>query len=164
LINEPEWVVSRQDGGDWESVNDPITKADMPVPGERMSAFITDCITAIRANAPAKLVTVGISSKFIPLIKNLSIDYFALHHYPWMGELKNYLPLLPTGNPYSLEEYPTNITISSYLDLVLEEGGTGALLWNLSPGIDEFTFSCDERDAKLVELRNWVDKHAKEIY
>ncbi|MBI1927300.1 T9SS type A sorting domain-containing protein [Candidatus Poribacteria bacterium] len=37
------------------------------------------------------------------------------------------------------------------------------MLWNLSPGIDKFTFSCAERDAKLLELREWVDRHAQDI-
>jgi hypothetical protein len=139
----------------------------MPVSGESMKGFITDCITTIRAYAPGRLVTVGISSKFIPLVKDLDIDYVALHHYPWMGELKDYLPLLPTGKAWCLEEYPTNaspISISGYVDLALELGGAGAVLWNLSPGIDESTFFCAERDAKLLELRNCVDTHGKNIY
>jgi len=166
IINEPEWVISRQDGGDWESVTDTTTKPDSPIPGEKMKDFITACISTIHAHAPGKFVTVGISCKFIPLVQNLAIDYFALHHYAWMDELRDYLSLLPGGKPWSLEEYPINETssITSYLDLVLETGGAGALLWNLSPGIDEYTFTYEERDAKLIELRNWIGAHIQNIY
>jgi hypothetical protein len=162
VINEPEWVVSKKDGGSWEDANDP-TKADMPVPGEIMKGFITDCLNNIRAYAPGKMVTVGISAKFIPLVKELSIDYFALHYYPWMGEFKPYLNLLPTGKPWSLEEYPTRetVSISNYLDLAFKEGGAGAMLWNFTPEIDQDTFSYAERDAKLLELRSWTETQGK---
>ena len=163
VINEPEWIVSRQDGGDWESVNDP-SKAVTSVSGERMKTFISDCINAIRGNAPGKLVSVGVSFEFLPLVENLSVDYYALHYYPWMGELENLT--IPTGKTWVLEEYPTNATalsISDYLDFVLDKGGAGASLWNLSPGIDRFTFSCSEKNATLSQLRSWVDDHEPQI-
>ena len=167
VINEPEWVISREDGGGWDDYHDLATKAEEPVSGEAMKIFITDCIETIREYAPTKLITVGTCAKFIPLVMDLDIDYFALHHYPWMYKLRAYLRLQPIGKPWSLEEFPTRatpISIPGYLNLTLEAGGTGAMLWNLTPQIDKFTFSCSQRDAKLQELRNWVDMHAQDIY
>lgn len=167
VINEPEWVISREDGGGWDDYHDLATKAEEPVSGEAMKIFITDCIETLREYAPTKLITVGTCAKFIPLVMDLDIDYFALHHYPWMYKLRAYLRLQPIGKPWSLEEFPTRatpISIPGYLNLTLEAGGTGATLWNLTPQIDKFTFSYSQRDAKLLELRNWVDMHAQDIY
>ncbi len=176
VINEPEWILSRADGGDWESVTDLRYKAENPIPGDQMRSFIGDCIRTISDHAPGKLVTVGISIKYTGLIEDLNtlaeeledlkISYYAaVHHYPWMGDLETYVPSLPGNKPWSLEEYPTNstpLTITNYLDLVFYAPGAGAMLWNLSPAIDECTFPHDDRDAVLTELRRWVDAH--EIY
>lgn len=73
-----------------------------------------------------------------------------------------------------LEEYPTRVngnpagtapvSMSEWLDLALEAGGAGAMLWNLSPQIDEFTFTFEERESRLQELRRWVDGHAQDIF
>lgn len=167
VINEPEWVVARQDGGDWEGVKDLATKATTPIPGPQMQAFITACSTAIHRHAPGKLVTVGVSAPFLPFLHALPLDYVALHHYPWMGDLLPYLRAVPTGKPWMLEEYPTHqtpLSLTDYLDLALTNGGAGAFLWNFSPGIDPSTFLYDQRDRLLQECRGWVDRHAKAIW
>jgi len=172
VINEPEWVVNKKDGGAWESVQDLQTKAESPIPGQKMEEFITDCIDTIREKAPGKLITVGISCPFVSLVKDLNIDYFALHHYPWMDELEgyhkleDYLRLLPEGKPWCLEEFPTyntSISKTEYLNRVLKVGGTGAMLWNLKPEIDDSTMPWEERNENLCEIRGWVDKHEKDI-
>lgn len=108
VINEPEWVIAHQDGGGWERVKDVCTKAPTSVPGPQMQAFITACIHTIHRQAPGKLVTVGVSAPFLALLSPLPLDYVALHHYPWMGDLQPYLRALPPGKPWVLEEYPTN--------------------------------------------------------
>lgn len=162
VINEPEWIISREDGGDWEGFNDLKIKPDMPIPGKKMKDFITDCINTIRRESPRKLITVGISCPYVAFVKDLDVDYIAIHHYPWMGELEDYLRLLPEGKQWALEEYPshnTSIGVTEYLDLVLIEGGKGAMLWNLKPEIDDSTMRWEERNEVLLELRQWVDEH-----
>jgi hypothetical protein len=161
VMNEPEWILSQNDGGDWEHA-DNETKADDNVPIEPWRNFIDDCISAIRTYAPGKLVTVGVSINFMALVEDFNTDYFAFHYYPSMGNLSDYVPKIPIGKPWSLEEYPTHNTsvrISEYLDFTLNSGGAGALLWNLSPAIDDFAFSYAERDERLLELNDWVTKH-----
>jgi len=160
IISRPEWMVGKKDGGTCEDMDDWSVKPDSPVPGKFMKSFISDAISTIHIHAPHKLVTVGISSVCIPFVQDLDIDYLAIHHYPWMGDLKEYLPLMSKEKPWVLEEFPTGdskITVSGYFDMALRYGGTGAMLWNLSPGIDNYTFSHKEQQAKLLELRKWVD-------
>jgi hypothetical protein len=169
LINEPEWLVSNQDGGGWDDRTDP-TKPETAISGEVMRLFFTESIAAMRSAARSKFVTIGTSTKFFSLVKDLDIDYYAFHHYPFMGPLKHYIPLLPNEKPWSLEEYPTRIkpgdptgvtpkTIKGWLKLVSSVGGAGAMLWNLTPEIDDYTFPFSERQAVLLQLRKWVNKH-----
>lgn len=156
IINEPEWVVSQADGGGWEDVNDPKTKPDTPVPGDQMRSFISDCIAAVRAHAPGKLATVGVSCKFIPLVADLDLDYCALHHYPWMDPLDTYMSFIPAGKPWVLEEFPTRnspLTCTDYLNLASSLGAAGALMWNLTPEIDDYTMDCAQRGDVLSQLR-----------
>jgi len=167
IVNEPEWVVAKGDGGGWEDVTDIRTKAITPVPGQEFGSFVRACIETIRAHAPGKLVTVGVSCTHVDLVKGFDIDYYALHHYPWMGDLRDLAPLVPEGKPWVLEEYPTHgsaPSISGHLDLVSELGGSGALLWNLSPGIDSATFRYEDRNKVLLEIRTWVDGHSAGVY
>lgn len=159
IINEPEWMISQHEGGGWEFVSHADRQADEPLPARQVKEFIGECIATIRALAPAKLVTVGISGVLIPLIAELDLDYFAPHHYPWMGDFQNILDVLPQGKPWLLEEYPTHnapMSLTSYLDLVWNTGGAGALMWNLTPGIDEYTFPLERQEAIWAELRNWL--------
>jgi hypothetical protein len=162
VINEPEWIIGNKDGGDWENANK-TTRPDEPVPIKNVNSFVSDCIDRIRENAPGKLITVSASIKLNSLINNfssLNIDYLAVHHYSTMEPFKNYLPINSTAKPWSLEEFPTKdttLSISQYLDQTLIGGGTTALLWNLSPGIDNRTFPWNERNNILKELRSWVE-------
>ena len=161
VMNEPEWILNQTDGGDWEHADDK-TKPIEPIPIESWRNFINNCIDLIRTYAPGKFVTVGVSIKFMASVEDLNIDYFAFHYYSSMGNLIDYVPKIPTGKPWSLEEYPTHntsISISEYLNFTLDVGGAGALLWNLSPAIDDFAFPHAERDARLLELNDWVTKH-----
>jgi hypothetical protein len=169
LINEPEWLVSNQDGGGWDDRADP-TKPETAISGEVMRSFFAENIAAMRPSTRSKFVTIGTSTKFFSLVKDLDIDYYAFHHYPFMGSLKYYIPLLPNDKPWSLEEYPTRIrpgdpagatpeTIKGWLKLVSSVGGAGAMLWNLTPEIDDYTFPFSEQQAVLLQLRKWANKH-----
>ncbi|MCS6803843.1 MAG: hypothetical protein NZ823_01705 [Blastocatellia bacterium] len=159
IINEPEWLISQDEGGGWEFVSHADRQAQEPLPARQVKEFISECIATIRALAPTQLVTVGISGVLIPLIADLDLDYFAPHHYPWMGDFRNILDALPEGKPWLLEEYPTHnapMSLTDYLDSVWEMGGSGALMWNLTPGIDEYTFPHERQEAIWAELRNWI--------
>lgn len=171
-INEPEWIVSVVDGGAWEDVKaDDPTKAVAPIPGATLKSFLRETLATIRQLAPSKPITVGVSAKFLPLVTDLDMDYYALHHYPWMYPLEEYLPLLPPGKPWALEEFPTckptsnpacapqTLSITAYLDMAWAEGARRALLWNLAPAIDNQTYRCGERDTVYQELRRWVEAH-----
>lgn len=186
IINEPEWIVHMNEGGGWDPNDPPQDEngeilVNQPVPRAALETLVEDLITIIRLNASDKLITVGISTQLIPLLQNLDLDYAALHHYPWMRTLQANLSQLPKGRPWSLEEFPTGFrsartcpsndpdsddptpndpfSVPDHLNLVSNEGGAGALLWNLSPKIDDCTFLHQDRDDVLEELRDWVDSH-----
>lgn len=140
IINEPEWILSQADGGGWETVKDQETKTERPVSLADFRAFVSACIEDIRKLAPGKPVTVGTSCPNIGLTKDLGLDYFAPHYYPWMGELKATLGTATkafAGTPWILEEFPGSTTISNYFTTVHDLGGAGALVWSLSPEIDK---------------------------
>jgi len=158
-INEPEWLVSAKEGGGWDEFSDKRLKAPEPIPLDAFRSFVSKSIEVIKAEAPTLLVTIGVSSKYAGLIEGLPVDYYALHHYPHFGDLRQYLKHIPTGMAWVLEEYPTRGTTMSHtqhLNLVKELGGNGALLWNLRPDSDEYTFLLSERDAQLIEIRDWM--------
>lgn len=159
IINEPEWLISAREGGGWEEFSDQKVKAPQPVPLKALHSFISRSIGVVKTDAPSLLVTVGVSSKYAGFIAGLPVDYYALHHYPNFGGLAPYLKHVPPGMAWVLEEYPTAKTPigpAGYLTLVKELGGAGALLWNLRPDSDEYTYQLSERDAKLAEIRDWV--------
>ncbi len=176
LINEPEWLVKKAEGGGLEDYNTPIGQPPPPVPMEEvprtaLTSYINECAADIRQLAPGKLVTAGVSARFIALTNTLAnLHYLAPHHYHWMDSLPSYIPQF-LGKTWVLEEFPTKYpankqpaSLREYLDLVATSGGSGALFWNLTAGIDSETCDCPERPARLVELRNWVDTHAATIY
>jgi hypothetical protein len=158
IINEPEWIINKENFGAWEDYDDAATKAVQPVSGVAFNAFVAACAEAIHTNAPNVLVTVGTSMKFIPLVQNLDTDYLALHHYAWMGPMADHVSHIPQGKPWSLEEYPTvGATPAEYLTETFNAGGSGGLLWNLSPGIDNATVPYVQRNSLLQEVREWVE-------
>jgi hypothetical protein len=166
LINEPEWLVAEAEGGGWEHV-DPVARPETPVAMADLAAFTTACIAAIRDGAPGKFVTVGVSTSHPVLVAAFAaqpLDYLALHHYPYMGDFNDYVPDT-AGKPWLLEEYPAwdkdapGFLIQPYLDPALAKGAAGALLWNLTPGIDDQTPPVDRYAPMLIELRDWVNRN-----
>jgi uncharacterized protein (TIGR03437 family) len=171
VINEPEWLIAKSEGGAWEDVADTDVRAETPIPLATLIAFVNSCFDDIRTNASGKLAAVGVSATFKGLAAQLNGDYFAVHHYPWMGDLDPLIRMLPQGKPWVLEEFPSAYTtgtipnsVTGYMNLTLNLGGTGAFVWNLKPMIDEQTLRCLDRPSALLEIRNWVDGHAQEIY
>ncbi len=164
VINEPEWLVAKAEGGGWEDA-DAAFRPEAPISLSHVTSFLNGCIAAIRKGAPGKFVTTGVSVKFASLVAAvaaLDVDYRALHHYRSMGSFKDCS--IPGGKPWLLEEYPAydkedaSLLISSYLDLIAGKGGQGALVWSLSPGIDDYSPPIDRLGEALLELRTWVDQ------
>lgn len=156
VINEPEWIVAASDGGAWESVRGQ-DKAPRPISGTSLRDFITRCAERIHRLAPNKFVTVGVSCKHLDLVSDIEVlDYVAPHYYPWMGELEENLVTVPAGKPYLLEEFPGRNDVRNYLTRVRNAGGSGALLWNLSPAIDDQSPSFKVFGKMLVNVRGFL--------
>ena len=167
LMNEPEWIISSNDGGGWEDYSDSQTKAEKPIPIEQMNEFFSQCITNINQYAGGKLITVGVSCKFHGLIKDLNTTHYALHHYPWMNNIEEYIKELPEGKPWILEEFPTRNTdmeAKDYYNKVLTLKGSGAYFWNYKPNSDDYTVSWDDFNKLMEDIRNWVEEHVEDIY
>jgi hypothetical protein len=156
VINEPEWMISPEDGGKWK--NDPRDEMFplSPIPFVQFQAFVAGCIEKIRQWAPGKFITVGVSCPNIDLVRNFDLDYYALHHYDWMGDLTQNLGKDFEGKPWILEEYPGKNNIGKYLSTVHGLNGAGALVWNLNPGIDSQCYTKPEAQNKLKEIWNFV--------
>jgi hypothetical protein len=157
VINEPEWIVSKSDGGGWEDVTD-ADKAVTPVNGDQFRSFVSECIGKIHELAPGKFVTAGVSLIFVDLIKDFDLDYYAFHYYPYMGDFDDALAGIPGDKPWVLEEFPGKGNLTDYLNAVKQAGGAGALLWNLSPEIDRESYKCKYEGRKLLEIRTFIDK------
>lgn len=156
IINEPEWIIAKADGGAWEDVTDE-NRAETPVAIDQFRNFITECTGKIRELVPGKFVSVGVSCEHIGLVENLGPDYTAMHYYPWMGNLEVNLAYAPGNIPWNLEEFPGKGDIYSYFETVFENGGAGALNWNMSPGIDIQCYTFEDEEEKLQEIRRFVD-------
>ena len=157
VINEPEWIVSETDAGGWEAVRD-ASRAARPVPGDQLREFINQCADRVHRMAPGVLVTAGVSRVHLGLVSELAaLDYLAPHYYPWMKGLEQNLAAIPKGKPYLLEEFPGKGDVPAYLARVRDAGGGGALVWNLSPEIDDQSPSFKAFGGMLLGIRRFVD-------
>jgi hypothetical protein len=153
IANESEWIISKADGGAWEDV-DPAHRPANPVSFENFSAFINACTEKLRQLAPEKFITMGLSCPYIGLGESFDLDYNAGHFYPWMGNIHTVLSGLPTDLPWILEEFPSTENIADIVKAVFDAGGQGALIWNLSPGIDDHVYGFEKEALKLNEMRD----------
>ena len=165
LINEPEWIIGRAEGGGWEDVatTDPA-KAWHPLPREEVTAFANEMAQAIHQIAPGVLVTAGVSAKFINVVAAWPLDYYAVHHAAWMGDLAPWAIRIPTDKPWVLEEYPTRgvpLAPDGYHEHVSRLGGSGASLWNWKPGLDVATADADHHRLCRERLVEWVKQHSE---
>ena len=163
LINEPEWLISKEEGGGWENKDE---QSENPLPRADLLAYANDCIATIRTYAPTLYITIGVSAPFIELTQNIPIDYYGLHYYTWMGDFSEVLKNIPDEKPWMLEEFPSQtgpLKLTDYLNKSMELGASGALFWNLTPDLDDQTFSYTQRNQILEELRDWVDKKTKRV-
>lgn len=169
LLNEPEWLVSKDNGGGWEYVNG--EKAPQPIAPEKINAYLTEAHDTLKSLMPEKFATVGVSAKHTQVIDGVIgiLDYIAIHHYSYMGLLAQYIDRLPTNKPWVLEEFPTRdenrpVNPSAYLDLVLglrDKRSTGALMWMWKPirgSIDNNT-----ELSMIPNLTDWINTHHNDI-
>jgi len=172
LMNEPEWLISKADGGGWEDV-DPNVRPEQPISKTQMNQFFSECIQDINANTSGKVITVGVSCPNVSLVEDLSITHYSLHHYPWMDEqtgfssLDDYIAVLPSGKPWLLEEFPSkgsNTSVTGYYTKVLNLKGSGAYLWNYKPEIDDYTISWGMFNSMMESIRDWIDVNQGSIY
>lgn len=139
LINEPEWLISRNDlwsrAGGWEDVaDDDPAKAAAPLPASEVASYCSAAEAVVRQHAPGVLVTVGVSAVHTALGSRLcpTADYHAIHYYPWMTSNGGWdWARLPTDKPWLLEEYPAagEPGPAGYLELAQRHGAAGALVW-----------------------------------
>jgi hypothetical protein len=162
IINEPEWMIAISDGGSWVDKPNDKNIAETTVSVAQFRNFVTECSEKIQELAPGKFVTVGVSCPNTELVNNLNAnpDYTAIHYYPWMGNLESNLAMAFGNKPWSLEEFPGKGDIYSYFKTVLENGGAGALLWNLTPEADDQCYLFEDEESKLQETRRFVDYFA----
>ena len=140
LINEPEWLVANTEGGGWDDVKpgDPA-RTPHPIARRDLTLFAQTMAETIHRLAPKALVTMGVSLKFIGLVQGLRLDYYAVHHYPWMESLGNFRELcgrIPRDKPWMLEEHPATgapLTPAMYRREVRKLGGGGTYLWGWKP-------------------------------
>ena len=85
-----------------------------------------------------------------------ALPYLAPHYYPWMKGLEQNLAAIPKGKPYLLEEFPGKGDVPAHLARVRDAGG-GALLWNLSPEIDDQSPSFKAFGGVLLGIRRFAD-------
>ncbi|MCD4785272.1 MAG: cellulase family glycosylhydrolase [Candidatus Eremiobacteraeota bacterium] len=167
LMNEPEWIISKEDGGGWEDYSDFQTKAKEPISIEQINQFLSQCISNIDLHTQGKLITVGVSCPFHGLLKDLNITHYGLHHYPWMENLNKCIAALPVGKPWILEEFPTRNTNTGAIDYYnksLDLKGSGAYFWNYRPNSDDSTVTWDNFNILLEDIRDWVDEHTDDIH
>jgi hypothetical protein len=183
LMNEPEWIISTNHGGDWESVTDLNTKATNAVDFAAFSNYVSEAVSTIRREAPHLLITIGTSCTTIGLVHSFPLDYYALHYYPWMsnpsmsnnvGSLDQFAANMHINHPWSqgrpwvLEEYPGCGDFSYYREAVKSNGGAGLLVWNLSPEIDDFSYTYNSETTFLNTNRtsaveDWLNDRRAEV-
>jgi len=162
IFNEPEWIIANSEGGGWDDVDDE-NKAETAVSIADFRNFVSLCLQKIRLTAPGKFTTVGISCGNRAIADGLGLDYIGAHYYPNMGDFAVNLGYVSGAAPWSLEEFEGQGNIFTYLDTVYNEGGAGALVWNLSPGIDDRAYSFAQEEAKLKDIRGFVDSTALSV-
>ncbi len=171
LYNEPEWSVSQSFGGGWEHVTG--EKPNQPVPISDINAYLNEVYATIRSIAPDKFITLGVSAKHLSVIVGIQdkLDYFAVHHYAWMGPLESYISQIPTNKPWMLEEYPSrdegrDVEPATYLDDLLSQWKTGkpvsgGSIWMWKPirGQKDNNTSYE----MVPKLKSWAVAHQNEL-
>jgi hypothetical protein len=139
IVNEPEANIS----GYWGGVNLPVSQ---------VQTFVQNCATYIHTFGGGAYATVGSATPYyVSTWKNLGLDFYQVHYYPWMDFNNGAGNGLPTYASLSLDkpcivgEYPTadaDYTIGSttplsaqwYLDSTYSKGYAGSLGWSYFVG------------------------------
>jgi len=151
VINEPEWVM-------------PMGSSKDTIPVSDMQDFVRQAAQLVHENT-AQVVTVGgADRRWCSVWKNVGLDFFQFHHYPYM---EWYVPYdrpaseLGLDKPVLIGEFPTAATkrsLTSYLDLALKNGYAGAFPWSYRAQ-DKYTGWSSVRD----QFSQWVANHKDAI-
>jgi len=148
VINEPEWVMSIG----WTH------RGSISVPD--MQDFVRQVSQLIHQNTAQVATVGGADRRWCSLWKDVGLDYFQFHHYPYMERYAPYdLPAddLGLNKPVLIGEFPTrntNRTLSLYLDLALKNGYAGAFPWSYR-ATDKYTGWSSVSD----EFSQWSATH-----
>jgi hypothetical protein len=148
VINEPEWVM-RTPGSHAHEIAEPD-----------MVEFVRQVAQLVHQNT-AQAVTLGSANrKWLHLWTNVGLDYFQFHHYPSMEWSQPYnLPAAALGldKPVLIGEFPSQgskRSVSSYLDLALQNGYAGAFPWSYRAQ-DKYSNGQSARD----QVSQWIAQH-----
>jgi hypothetical protein len=159
IINEPEWNMAGYGGG----VN---------LSASQVMSFVQQCAGSIHANGGGGYATVGSAKPgWTAAWKNLGLDFYQTHYYPWMdngGPAGNGLPTytsLGLDKPCIVGEFSTvdaNYSLGSttpqsaqwYLDTISNFGYAGALGWSYQGGDSASNWS-----AFQPVHTNWANGH-----
>jgi len=160
-LNEVDWIVAQNEGGDWESVNDATTKAPIPISIDDFRAYVAALRAAIDEYAPRVLLTAGVSAtSFQSLIVDGGIypyiSFASIHHYDWMqshiGTLEDFVASLTLNIPLVIDEYPATSQDSDQYRRIVDSGAvSGLAVWNASVGTDTVAFQSDEEFYSYLE-------------
>lgn len=139
IVNEPEANMATF----WGGVNlDPGA----------VEAFVARCASYVHTYGGGAYATVGSATPYyVPYWKNLGLDFYELHYYPWMDFSNSAGSGLPTyaslglDKPCVVGEFPTMdasyglndtapLSARWYLDAIYSKGYAGALAWSYHAG------------------------------
>ena len=139
IVNEPEANMS----GYWGGTN---------LQASQVQTFVKNCATYIHTYGSGSYATVGSATPYyVSTWKNLGLDFYQLHYYPWMDFNNGAGSGLPTyaslglDKPCIVGEFPTadaDYTLGStnplsaqwYLDSAYGKGYAGSLGWSFAVG------------------------------
>ena len=139
IVNEPEAQMSAYWGGSNLST-------------AAVQAFVQNCTNYIHTYSGGAYATVGSAApSYVSTWKNLGLDFYQIHYYPWMDNGKGAGAGLPTYAALSLDkpcivgEFPTadssyglydtnGDSARWYLDTIYNDGYAGALGWSYRGG------------------------------
>lgn len=137
IVNEPEANMS----GYWGGVN---------LQASQVQTFVKNCAAYIHTYGGGAYATVGSAAPYyVGAWKNLDLDFYQVHYYPWMDFSNGAGSGLPTcaslnlDKPCIVGEFPTadaDYTLGSasplsaqwYLDSIYGKGYAGALAWSFA--------------------------------
>jgi hypothetical protein len=135
VINEPEWAISGSNGyGDVAYT--PQTNLQTVTQTE-MEAFVSDVITALRAESTLPITVGSAAAKWPKAWSKVDVDFYTIHIYDWVNM---YWPYTMTpaqlgfsGKPVVMGEFPvgglTGVPYATMVSALYSNGYAGAMGW-----------------------------------